>query len=378
MTALGLFAMGRLLPEITTTLHPMPRDFSRRRVLQFTAGGLSAVALPEIARAQLATQAPPKSTASDEFSVDVPVSIEVNARPIPSFDPRDRSRVRFGSLEYRSGLVLTSRFRGFGGLSGLRLDSKGERFIAISDHGSWFTGRIVYQGREMTGLADVEAAPMLGPDGRTLAARGWYDSESIALDGPLVYIGIERVNRLLRFDFSKGFTRARGEVVPLPPAARRLPHNKGLEALVMVPKGLPLAGTLIALSERGLDAQGDLIGFLIGGPTPGQFAIRRSNDFDISDAVLLPSGELLVLERKFSWVSGLGIRIRSIPLKSLAPGALVDGPAIFDADLGHEIDNMEGIDAHLTPEGDTVLTLVSDDNFSMLQRTLMLQFTLVE
>jgi hypothetical protein len=378
MTALGLFAMGRLLPEIRTTLHPMPRDFSRRRVLQFTAGGLSAMALPDIARAQLATQAPPKSTASDEFSVDVPVSIEVNARPIPSFDPRDRSHVRFGSLEYRSGLVLTSRFRGFGGLSGLRLDSKGERFIAISDHGSWFTGRIVYRGREMTGLADVEAAPMLGPDGRTLAARGWYDSESIALDGPLVYIGIERVNRLLRFDFSKGFTRSRGEVVPLPPAARRLPHNKGLEALVMVPKGLPLVGTLIALSERGLDAQGDLIGFLIGGPTPGQFAIRRSNDFDISDAVLLPSGELLVLERKFSWVSGLGIRIRSIPLKSLAPGALVDGPAIFDADLGHEIDNMEGIDAHLTPEGDTVLTLVSDDNFSMLQRTLMLQFTLVE
>jgi hypothetical protein len=378
MTALGLFAMGRLLPEITTTLHPMPRDFSRRSVLQFTAGGLSAMALPEIARAQLATQAPPKSTPPDEFSVSVPVSIEVNARPIPSFDPRDRSHVRFGSLEYRSGLVLTSRFRGFGGLSGLRLDSKGERFIAISDHGSWFTGRIVYRGREMTGLADVEAAPMLGADGRTLAARGWYDSESIALDGPLVYIGIERVNRLLRFDFSKGFTRSRGEVVPLPPAARRLPHNKGLEALVVVPKGLPLAGTLVALSERGLDAQGDLIGFLIGGPTPGQFAIRRSNDFDISDAVLLPSGELLVLERKFSWVSGLGIRIRSVPLKSLAPGALVDGPAIFDADLGHEIDNMEGIDAHLTPEGDTVLTLVSDDNFSMLQRTLMLQFTLVE
>ena len=39
---------------------------------------------------------------------------------------------------------------------------------------------------------------------------------------------------------------------------------------------------------------------------------------------------------------------------------------------------MEGIDAHLTPEGDTVLTLVSDDNFSMLQRTLLLQFKLVE
>jgi hypothetical protein len=219
---------------------------------------------------------------------------------------------------------------------------------------------------------------MLGADGRPITARGWFDSESIALDGPLVYIGLERVNQLLRFDFSKGFTRSRGEVVPLPPAAKTLPFNKGLEALVMVPKGFALAGTLIALSERGLDAQGNLIAFLIGGPTPGQFSVRRSQDFDISDAVLLPSGGLLVLERKFSLLAGIGIRIRHIALNSVVPGAVVDGPSIFDADLGHEIDNMEGIDAHVTPEGDTVLTMVSDDNFSMIQRTLLLQFTLVE
>jgi hypothetical protein len=38
---------------------------------------------------------------------------------------------------------------------------------------------------------------------------------------------------------------------------------------------------------------------------------------------------------------------------------------------------MEGIDSHVDAAGDTVLTMVSDDNFSMLQRTLLLQFTLV-
>jgi hypothetical protein len=339
--------------------------------------GFAAAALPDVARAQLATQPPPKSAKIGEFSVTAPVSIDVNARPIPSFDPRDRSHVRFGSLEYRSGLVLTSPFRGFGGLSGLRLDPKGERFIALSDHGSWFTGRIVYSGREMTGLADVEAAPMLGADGRPITVRGWYDSESIALDGSLVYVGLERVNQVLRFDFSKGFTRSRGEVVPLPPAAKKLPNNKGLEALVMVPKGAALAGTLIAISERGLDQNGNLIAFLVGGPSPGQFSIRRTENYDVSDAVLL-SGDLLILERKFSWLAGVGIRIRRIPLKSVAPDALVEGPSIFEADLGREIDNMEGIDAHVTAEGDTVLTMVSDDNFSMLQRTLLLQFTLVE
>ncbi len=349
----------------------MRKHFSRRRFLKLTAAGISGAALPATAHAQ-------KPVVPDEFTVSAPVAIEVNARPIPSFDTSDRSRVRFGALEYRSGLILTSRFRGFGGLSGFRLDPKGERFIAVSDRGSWFTGRIVYRGREMTGLDEVEAAPLLGPDGRPITARGWYDSESLALDGTLVYVGIERVHRILRYDFSLGFTRARGEEVPLPPAARKLPSNKGLEALMMVPKGSALAGTLIALSERGLDADGNIIAFLIGGKTPGQFSLRRTDKFEVSDGVLLPSGDLLVLERKFSWLSGIGIRIRRIQLKSLAPGALVDGPAIFEADLGHEVDNMEAIDAHVTPEGDTVLTLVSDDNFSMVQRNLILQFTLME
>ena len=50
----------------------------------------------------------------------------------------------------------------------------------------------------------------------------------------------------------KSGTGSRAEVVPLPPAAKKLPFNKGLEALVMVPKGMALGGTLIALSERGL------------------------------------------------------------------------------------------------------------------------------
>jgi hypothetical protein len=350
----------------------------RRRFLHYTAAGLSMTALPAIANAQTAVQPRPKQASPDEYSVAAPVSIEVNARPIPSFDTRDRSHLRFGALEYRSGLILTSRFRGFGGLSGLRLDAKGERFIAISDKGGWFTGRIAYKGREMTGLDDVEASPMLGPDGKSITSRGWFDTEAIALDGSLVYVGIERVNQILRFDFAKGFTRAHGELIQLPLGVRKLPYNKGIEALVVVPKGLPMAGTLIAISERGLDAQGNITAFLIGGKRLGLFSIRRTENFDVSDAVLLPSGDLLLLERKFSWLGGIGIRIRRIPLASVAPAAVVDGPSIFDADLGSEIDNLEGIDAHVTSDGDTVLTLVSDDNFSLIQRNLLLQFTLVE
>jgi hypothetical protein len=353
----------------------MQRNLSRRDFLTISAAGFSTAAAPAIARRPCAIRPSPKA-ATDGRSVTAAVAIEVKATPIPSFDRRDHARLRFGSLQYRSGLVLTSAFPGFGGLSGIRLDTKGEHFIAVSDKGSWFTGRILYSGREMVGLGYVEAAPMLAPDGRPITAHGWFDSESLALDGSFVYVGLERVNLVLRFDFSEGFTQSRGEVLPLPPAVRKLPLNKGLEALVMVPKGLPLSGTLIAISERGLDHDGNLIAFLLGGPAPGEFSVRRTGNFDVSDAVLLGSGDLFLLERKFSLFSGVAVRIRRIALQTIAPGALVDGPSIFEADLGQEIDNMEGIDAHVTEEGETALTMVSDDNFSLIQRTLLLQFTL--
>ena len=89
----------------------------------------------------------------------------------------------------------------------------------------------------MIGLDDVEAAPMLNAEGRPITEkRLWYDTESLARDGSLVYVGLERVNQIMRFDFAKGGTRARGEVLPTPPAVRKLPYNKGLEALVFVPE----------------------------------------------------------------------------------------------------------------------------------------------
>lgn len=338
-------------------------DITRRRFLE------SAAAVLPVCVAGLDA-----SPAAAQASI---ASVAVKARPIESFDPRDPTHLRYCALEFRSGLILTSSFRGFGGLSGLRLDKKGEQFIAISDKGNWFTGRIAYRGKRMAGLADVKSAPMLDSDGKKITARGWFDSESLALDGSMAYVGFERVNQIVRFDFGKGGIRSRGEVVPVPPGIAKLPFNKGLEALVFVPKGQPLAGSLIAISERGLDPSGNILCFLIGGPSPGQFTARRTGNFDISDAVLLPSGDLLLLERKFSLLEGVGIRIRRIPIKSVVPDAVIDGPTIFEVDLGYEVDNMEGIDAHVTEDGETVLTMVSDDNFSMIQRTLLLQFTLV-
>ena len=305
------------------------------------------------------------------------VRIEIHAKPIAAFSARDPQLRQFGALAFRGGLELTSPHRDFGGLSAIRMEQGGGRFLAVTDKGNWLRARILYDGDAPARIADAEMAPILGPDGRPLAARGWYDTESLAEDGGTVYVGIERANRIVRFDYGRQGLLARGVPLGLPGGVRGLPYNKGLECLAFVPRSHALGGTLVAISERGLDGDGNIKGFLIGGPTPGEFAVKRSDDYDVSDCAILPAGELLVLERRFSWARGVAMRMRRIGFAQLKPGATVDGPIVVEADMGYQIDNMEGLSVHRAANGEVVLTLISDDNFSMLQRTLLLQFTLV-
>ncbi|MEA2935200.1 MAG: hypothetical protein QOD74_1846 [Variibacter sp.] len=307
-----------------------------------------------------------------------PVGVDVAGAPFSYFEPRDKDRRQFGPLLFRGAVTLTSPFKNFGGISSIRVQEGGERFLAVTDKGWWVRGKIRYSGKAPAGLSDVEMAPMLGVDGRPLARRGWYDSESLTLDGSTAYVGFERVHQIVRFDVGREGLVAGGRAINVPAELKSLPPNRGLEAIAFVPKGLPLAGTIIAISEEALDTGGNIRAFLIGGATPGEFSIKRTNDFAITDAAITPSGDLLILERKFSLLSGPGMRIRRLSLEKIAPGALVEGPALITADAGFEIDNMEGLSVHTDTDGSIVLTLVSDDNFSSLQRTLLLQFTLTE
>jgi hypothetical protein len=308
---------------------------------------------------------------------EAPAKIEIRARPISAFEPRDPPRTKFGALTFRGGLELTSSYPHFGGLSAIRVEADGARFFSVSDKGYWLRGRIVYDGKGPAGIADAEMAPVLGHDGKPLSARGWYDAESLAVNGGIAWLGIERVNRIVRLDIGRDGLLARAALIPAPPGVTKLPHNKGLECLEFVPAGRPLQNTLIAISERGLDDSGNIKGFLIGWSGPAEFSVKRIGDFDVTDCALTPKGDLLVLERSFSRLRGVAMRIRRVPLASLQPGATLDGPALIEADMNYQIDNMEGLSVHRDGNA-LVLTLISDDNFSIIQRTLLLQFTLEE
>lgn len=302
--------------------------------------------------------------------------ITVNATPIAFFDTRDPERTRFGALVFRGGLVLTSNHQAFGGISALHMQSDGAHFLAVTDNGSWLRARIVYKDGRPAGVADAEIAPVLGPDGAALARRGWFDMESLTERDGVFYVGIERVERIVKFDMRKDGLAARGQPIPVPADFKTFTFNKSLECLAAPPQGAALSGKLIAVTERSLDAAGNHRAFLLEGDKVERFSVQRSGGFDVSDCAILPPRDLLLLERSFSLLAGIAMRIRRIPLADLKEGAVVDGPALITADMAFQIDNMEGLGVHRTPDGETVLTLVSDDNFSMLQRTLLLQFTL--
>src|SRR5207244_4430836 len=67
--------------------------------------------------AALALAAIPASSARTQRAADPPVAIEIAAKPFAGFDHGNPSRRRFGQLEFRGGLVLTSSFKQFGGVS---------------------------------------------------------------------------------------------------------------------------------------------------------------------------------------------------------------------------------------------------------------------
>ncbi len=341
----------------------MTRHGVRRPLIAAALLMLSAVAAP----AQLLPKTPAQP----------PAKLEIEARRIEAFDPREPQRRQFGRLVFRGGIELSSAHKQFGGLSGIRVSADG-RFLAITDKAHWLRGRIVYRGDAPVGIADAEVAPMLYADGRPITARGWYDTEALAEDGGLVYVALERVHRILKFDYGKRGLLARATLVPVPPELGKLSSNKGVECLSVAPRGSQVAGALIAISERGVSPAANIRAFLIGGPKPGSFSVKPSDDFDVVDCALAPNSDFLILERHFSWRRGIAMRIRRVALSEIAPGAVVEGAILISADMGFQIDNMEGMSVHQSANGETVLTLVSDDNFSIIQRTILLQFTLLD
>jgi hypothetical protein len=316
----------------------------------------------------------PRAQAQALEPARIPITISI--RPITAFEPRNPEKTRFGQLRFRGGLTLSGSHPRFGGLSGLWRSPDGSDLVAITDNGFWLTAKARSREGRIVALDKAELAPILGSSGRPLHRSRHYDTESLAIADGVAFMGVERTHDILRFDWAGHGVEARARIVPVPREVKRLPNNRGLEAIGVVPGGHALAGAIVAISERSGSDSEPTLGVIIGGRQSGLFRVARHDGYDITDLAFLPGGDILLLERWYRTLRGVGMRIRRITGASLKAGAMLDGPVLIEADLGQEIDNMEGLCIH-RDAGRTVVTLVSDDNFSFLQRTVLLEFELL-
>jgi len=294
--------------------------------------------------------------------------IEIVSTPVALAVSQPDAR-RVGQLIYRGGVALASSDRRFGGLSGMLVSPDGKRFLAISDRGYWVEAELTYADGELAGVANGLLRNILDANGKEISGD-YRDAEGLArLHGveDTVLVSFERQQRVYRYEVGTAKPTAIHERAFDNIAAASF--NAGIEGLVYLPNG-----SLLAITEATRNAAGDVVGWLRTAQGDRPVTLHLPKHWGLTDLAVLPGGDVLTLERWFRPIYDLRIRLRRIPASAIIGSAPLDGPVVAEFGRGHSMDNMEGLDTRRLDDGRVMIYMISDDNFSPLQRTLLYMF----
>ncbi len=309
-------------------------------------------------------------------------ALGIQATPVP-LNPADPSVKRVGRLVYRGGLLLRSRHRRFGGLSGLHISADGKRLLAISDIGHWVEARLRYdRAGRLIGLTHAHIGRLRKPDGGLL---GWRerDSETLAmLPGGRLAVGFEGTPRIWIYPPSKIPFVRRPTALAVPDGLRFASRNAGLEALAALAGGglLALAEDMAAPAPHGYGAHA---GWLRAKGRWTALAYDRVGIYRPTGAASLPpgtkhGGDVVVIERALTLFAGFSVRVMLMPGRAIKAGARLRPQHLATLAPPLTDDNFEGVAGRRGPQGETLIYLVSDDNFSRAQRTYLMMFRLID
>lgn len=283
-----------------------------------------------------------------------------------------------GSLDWRGGLELTADGARFGGLSAIEVDHDGRLLTALTDRGDWLRFALDYDRRGYLAAAHLlSQSPLNNVDGAPLRRKSDRDSESLArlADGGHV-VSFEGRHRLLFYPASDPPFSAT-PVTLIPPAGlRRARSNGGIEALTLFAENW-----LFALGEKIELADGTLLGWAGDGRHWRALHYKPVSMFRPTGATTLPDGDVLLLERRFSLLGGFAARLVRLAQNDIVRAAtdfsyVLQGREVARLEPPLSVDNFEGVSARRADSGETLVYIVSDDNFLALQRTLLMLFVL--
>lgn len=289
-----------------------------------------------------------------------------------ALDPEDHERRSFGRLTFLAGFQLRSSHPHFGGLSGLAVSADGGMLYAVTDRGHWVWARMHHapDGR-LSSLDGWQITPLLTP-GEGAVQGNLADAEGLARDRDGTFIvSFEREHRLWRYPPPSVGFHSPPQPVPIPPDLARAPPNGGAEAVTVLPDG-----QLLILTEEYENPDGSIKAWLIAADRFVPLSYSSTHGFRPTDAAGLRNGDVLVLERRYSLVSGWSGRIQRLSRASLDAGGTIVGQEIARFEPPLLVDNFEGIAVREDPQVGTLVYVVTDDNFNRMQRTLLLQFRL--
>ena len=309
---------------------------------------------------------PPPAGAQEQ-----PVIIESTALTLKIDEPK---ATRVGRLIWRGGLEMRANSRNFGGLSDLHVTPDNRTLTSISDEGAWLVATPRFDAKgTLVGLGDARMGQLRGLDGKPINSKPEADAEAMARlpDGSWL-VAFERRHRLWRY------TSLTATPLPVegPADIGRQPGNGGIEAMTALADG-----TLIAISEEYSLKPGTVVGW-IGKPDANgryawsSFSYSTIPDYKPTSLAVLPDGSFATLERAFDMVRGVRVRVMRFDAAQLKPATTVRPEELAHLASPYAVDNLEGLAATRGAAGETLLWLMSDDNFNPLQRNILMLFEL--
>jgi hypothetical protein len=283
-------------------------------------------------------------------------AITIEGRALP-FDREQPAVHGVGDFTEAGLLALTSAdTRRLHGLSDLKVWPDG-RLLAVGDEGDVLEARLALDtdGR-LTGVSEARLYPLLGANGRPLRGSGKNeaDSEGVAelADGDRL-VSLERDDRILLYPKDGGPPRR----VPSPDV--KFPFNLGMEALDVDPEAGPDAYVV------GAEASGQTWICRLSVGCTESARVAKPMDAGLSAVAVLPGGRRAYLIRSFHYLTWFRVTLRIVDRGGSTLDELRLAPPL-------NVDNYEGLAALPRPDGSVRFYLISDDNFSRLQQTLIL------
>jgi len=288
--------------------------------------------------------------------------VEVVSTPVP-LNPSDPKQEKIGDFVYAGGVQLTSNQTGqLHGLSDLKILPDGT-LVAVSDEGSLFKAKLQLDWHErLVGLTDATLEPLKGLDGKGLEGKDESDAEGLAVmaSGDTL-ISFERDDRIWRYP-PAGLAP---QVAPKPTTL--FSYNEGMEALSPYPVAGPDA-YLVGSEE------GDIwLCRLSAACASTPLLTSPSLDFGLTAIAAFDGPAIALLYRAYDPLRGSRAEVRFVrePLRAKPAPQVIDS---FKIEGPLTRDNFEGLAIVRNGKGGTRLYLLSDDNFSGTQRTLLLAF----